>query len=344
MSAANRIPPGQQLAAPGKWPIVGERTAAISAKPWTVEVCGLVGQPLSLAIGDLPQLPQTTAVVDVHCVTRWSQLDQEFRGVLLADLLQRAAPLPAARFVSFVARSSREHSTSLPLAEAIKLNALIATHHAGQPLAEGHGGPVRVVVPGRYFYKSLKWLIRIELLAEDRLGYWEKIAGYHNEADPWREQRYIAPDISRAKAAEVIDSRNFLALNLRGIDVRDRDLSNLRASGALLRDADFRGATLITANFRGANLSNARLQGADLRGASFQDADVEGADFCGADLRGADFRGASLLGVTFVGQSGQSAAKIDAATRFDPDRLDDLFPQQAEFVLRLLRQASPTEH
>jgi hypothetical protein len=222
------------------------------------------------------------------------------------------------------------------LDDALALGALLATHHTGQPLPSGHGGPVRVVVPGRYFYKSLKWLARIELLAEDRLGYWEAEAGYHNHADPWREERYLAATISRHEAAQLISRRDFRGLDLRGIDAGGRDLAGLMAEGALLRDANFRGANLTRANFASANLSNAHLERAVLRGASFQEADVEGADFGGGDLRGADFRGASLLGTTFVNSAGRLAARIDSSTRMDIDRLDDLFPEQAEFVRQAL--------
>jgi hypothetical protein len=220
------------------------------------------------------------------------------------------------------------------LADAVSLGTLVATQHSGQPLPSEHGGPVRVIVPGRYFYKSLKWLTRIELLAEDRLGFWEAEAGYHNHADPWREQRYLATSITRQQAAELIRLRDFRGLDLRGIDASGRELAGLRAEDALLRDANFRRATLTGANFARANLSNAHLDGAVLAGASFQSADVEGADFCGADLRGADFRGASLFGATFVGPAGQLPAQIDATTLFDLDRLDDLLPEQCEFVRR----------
>jgi DMSO/TMAO reductase YedYZ molybdopterin-dependent catalytic subunit len=327
-----RLPPGQQLAAAHKWPSVGERSAAPWSPPWIVEICGLARRPLILSLAGLAALPQTAADIDIHCVTRWSKLDQRFAGVLLADLLARAGPLPGARFVSLVARSERNHSTSLVLAEALALGTLIATQHAGQPLPEVHGGPVRAIVPGRYFYKSLKWLTRIELLADDRLGYWEAQAGYHNHGDPWNEERYLAPAITRQAAAAAIASRDFRGLDLRSIDASGRDLSGLQAQRALLRDADFRDATLTGADFGGANLSNARLARASLQGASFQGADVEGADFCGADLSGADFRGASLLGVTFVNPAERLAATMDGRTQFDVDRLEDMFPEQAEFV------------
>ena len=331
------LPPGQQLAAPGKWPFVGERHPADSAEPWSVEICGLVDRPTRLSLDDLRRLPLVEAQVDIHCVTRWSKLGMGFGGVMLRSLLDLARCQPAARFVSFVARSPREHSTSLVLDEALQLGTLIAVTAGGQPLPSEHGGPVRSVVPGRYFYKSLKWLQRIELLADDRLGYWEAVAGYHNHADPWKEERFIASSITRQQAAELLASRVFKG-DLRGIDARGRDLSNLRAAGALLRDANFREATLLAADFRGANLSIARFQRADLRQASFRNADVEGVDFCGANLAGADFRGATLFGSTFVDEVAGLAAKIDATTQFDQDSLEELAPLQADFIRRSLVQ------
>ena len=333
---SSRLPPGQQLAAPHKWPVVGERAPLESTEPWTVSIGGCVARPLTFSLADLQQLPQQTRSVDIHCVTRWSKLDQEFTGVELSRLLAAAGPLADAAFVSFVARSPRQHSTSLRLADAVSLGTLVATRHASQPLPIEHGGPVRVIVPGRYFYKSLKWLAKIELLTEDRLGFWEADAGYHNHADPWREERYLAATITRQQAAELIRLRDFRGLDLRGIDASGRELSGLGAEDALLRDANFRRATLTRANFARANLSNAHLNGANLTGASFLSADVEGADFCGADLCGADFRGAALFGATFHGTLDQLAAKIDATTQFDLDRLDDLLPEQSEFVRRAI--------
>ena len=331
-----QLPPGQQLVAPGKWPTVGERTAADWQTPWRIEAAGLVDNARSWSIDELRGMPQTLASVDIHCVTRWSKLGVTFRGILLSDLLAELSPTDEARFVSFVAHSTRDHSTSLPLADALELKTLIALEADGHPLPPERGGPLRVVVPGRYFYKSLKWLARLDLLAEDRLGYWEAQAGYHNRADPWREQRYVASDISKQQAANLIGSRDFSGQDLRGIDAAGRALAGLDARGALLRDADFCGALLRDARFNGANLSNARLREADLRGAVFADADVEGADFTGADLRGADLRVASLLGATFCGASEKGEeAILDATTLLNSASFADLAPAQAEFVRRL---------
>lgn len=363
-----RLPPGQQLVAPGKWPIVGERRPRADAAPWTITVADAAGTWCVFSLEALAALPQTDLCVDIHCVTRWSKLAVAFRGALLEHVLEHARrcaaahghaetarsqpagappgdsdgarPAPEPRFVSFVARSDRRHSTSLPLDEALALRTLVALQAEGRPLDEEHGGPVRVVVPGRYFYKSLKWLERIELLADDRLGFWEATAGYHNTADPWQQQRYMAPTLSRREAERLLASRDFSGRDLRSIDAAHRQLDGLQARGALLRDARFTGCRLRGACFDGANLSNAHFRQADCRDATFRGADVEGADFTGADLRGADFTGASLLGVTFCHEEEPSpprSARIDATTRIAPQQIEQLTPPQMAYVLGAIR-------
>lgn len=328
------LPPGQQLVAPGKWPVIGERQPSETATPWSLTIDGLVDRPTTWTLPQLRQLPATRCIIDIHCVTRWSKLGAEFSGLWLSDLLQLVQPRPEARFLSFQARSSQQHSTSLRLEDALAQNTLIALDYEGQPLEIGHGGPIRNIVPGRYFYKSVKWLERIELLEVDRLGTWEAGSGYHNQADPWLEQRYMAPTLDKRQAAALLESRDFSRRDLRSIDASDRQLQGLQAAGALLRDANFQGAQLQDADFSGANLSNAHFRGADLRGARFVKADVEGADFSGADLRGADFQGASLIGASFVSrQEGRAwEARLDASTQLPPDVQQPLFPEQLAFV------------
>jgi DMSO/TMAO reductase YedYZ molybdopterin-dependent catalytic subunit len=335
MTTRERLPPGQQLAAVGKWPLVGERVPAAEDGPWMVTIAGLVDAPRTWSLDELRSLGWVERVVDIHCVTRWSKLDTRFGGVMLADLLDAAKASREARFLSFVAHSPRAHSTSLPLADAVELATMIALEANGEPIRAEHGGPVRVVTPGRYFYKSLKWLQRIDVLAEDRLGYWEAEAGYHNNADPWHEERFLAASLSRQEMREILATRNFAGRDLRSMDATGHDLDGLDARGALLRNADFSRAKLSGANFSGTNLSNAHFALADLRGASFRDADVEGADFAGADLRGADFRGASLIGATFMLASGDGqmpSARMDHTTQIDWQRLDELVPEQSAFV------------
>ncbi len=291
-----RLPAGQQWVAPRKWPSMGERAPSVDNSPWRVQLQGCVAQPRSYGLDDLLAMPQRQQTIDIHCVTRWSKPDVCFGGVPLAALVERAVASDSARFVSFVARSTRQHSTSLVLADALSLGALVALTADGEPLALERGGPVRLVVPGRYFYKSLKWLERIELLETDRLGFWEATAGYHNTADPWQEQRYMAADIGQDELASMLTTRDVSGLSLRSLDARGHDLTGLQARGALLRDADFRDCRLIGAVFDGANLTNARFQGAALDSASFRGADLEGANFSGANLTGAQPGGGQPAG------------------------------------------------
>lgn len=333
-----QLPPGQQLVATGKWPVIGEATPRRDASSWTVEVWRAGSLLRSFSLDELRALEQHDCDVDLHCVTRWSKLGVRFGGVRLAALLDTVEGASSA-FVSFVSRSERLHSTSLPLETALRLNTLLAFTADGQPLGEPHGGPLRVVVPERYFYKSLKWLARIDLLDADRLGYWESTAGYHNEANPWREQRYLATSMSAVQARQILQTRDVSGRELLGLAAAGLDLSNLLARQALLRNADFRDCQLAGACLDEANLSNAHFQGANLREASFRGADLEGADFSGADLRGCDFRGARLFGASLGDLASGRWAIVDAQTRFDADVLEMLTPEQQDF----LRGAMPRQ-
>ncbi|MFM7320647.1 MAG: molybdopterin-dependent oxidoreductase [Armatimonadota bacterium] len=313
LDSDRRLPPNQRLAAPGRWPVVGEKGPRDGdASPWTLSIGGAVNAPTRWGLDALLARPLQEFTVDIHCVTRWSRLGVRFRGLALEPLVRGCDPCAMARFAWMQARSDREHGTSLPLDVLFAAGAFLAFEADGSPLAPIHGGPMRIVVPGRYFYKSVKWIERIELLESDRLGWWERGAGYHNGADPWREERYAPFAGDRAKAVEALENRDLSGGDWRGIEASGLSLGGLNAERAALRDARFEGADLSGARFRAANLSNARLRGANLRDADFRDADVEGADFDQADLRGADFRGASLFGTTFDG-----AHKADA--RFDPE-------------------------
>ena len=341
------LPPNQQLTARDKWPVVGEKAPRSTDAPWSVQIDGLVESPRRFTLAELRSFGVREFTIDIHCVTRWSRPNARFSGVPLGDVLAACAPLPSAAFVSFLARSDRDHSTSLPLEDALRLGAIIAFEHDGEPLETIHGGPVRVVVPGRYFYKSVKWLERIECLAEDRLGFWEAESGYHNVADPWLEQRYAVLDHDRREVARLFAGKDFSDRELRSLQADRQPFAGLVARGAKLRDASFRGADLQGACFDGANLSNAHLEGANLRGASFrpyegEPADLEGADFRGADLRGAVFEGASLFGSTFCTTvDGDDAARLDATTAIDAATLATLeaTPVQLEFVRRSIESS-----
>ena len=341
MSAADRprLPPNQALLPANRWPVVGEAAPrADDPAPWTVTIDGLVGQPQTWRLETLAARARITRVQDIHCVTRWSRYDMAFEGLRLADLVSEAGGSRSpARYVRFQARSDRGHATSLPLDHIIDLDPMVAFAANGTPLPIEHGGPVRMVVPDKYFYKSVKWLERITFLAEDELGYWEGEVGYHNNADPWAEERYIARNLDRRRVKKVMAERSMAGMDLLGLSAADVDLSGLDARDAKLRNADFRRAQLIRADFTAANLSNATLDGADLRGAVFLGADLEGASFAGADLRGADLTGASLFGASFGPEptdtdQGRSPARLDPATRLTSDQLAGLSPAQKTLV------------
>lgn len=300
---AASLPPGQALTE--KFPVVGELAPApgLTRETCRVEIVGCVARPLGLSLAELLARPQQRREADIHCVTGWSRRAMTMRGVPLAALLAEAGVTGEARYVRFVAHSTRAHDTSLPLALALE-DTWLVHEMDGEPLTAEHGGPLRTVTPGRYFYKSLKWLARIELLAEDRPGYWERESAYHNEADPLREQRFdevrvATPDQVAAfrAAADFAPWRGgavLLKARLGGWQPRSPDLSGLQLKYCSLRNAKLAGVS-----FRGANLSLSNLEGAALHGCDFRSADLEGASFAGADLREAVMREAALSATRF---------------------------------------------
>ena len=333
--AKQRLPPGQQLVGAEKWPIVGEREPLPTEGLWQLEITGAVHRPLQLNLNELIALPQTRLKMDIHCVTRWSKYDVTFEGIALKHVLDLAGLKSDANFISFVANTERQHSTSLTVSQAIDHQTLLALSANGEPLLKKHGGPLRNVVPGKYFYKSVKWLHRIEILTEDRLGYWEAETGYHNHADPWKEERFMAPNIDRRTAAKLIANKSFANQDLRSLNASRMNLSQLDARSALLRNADFRYSDLTESNFQDANLSNARFRSALLSKSSFLRADLEGADFAGADLRNSDLTNASLFGASFCDvENGQilNPANMDKTTLIHPSQLENLTETQFQFV------------
>jgi DMSO/TMAO reductase YedYZ molybdopterin-dependent catalytic subunit len=182
-----RIPPGQSRTR--KWPVLHwGRVPQVPLDRWRLEVRGLVLQPLRFTWDEFQALPRVKVYSDFHCVTRWSRLDNLWEGVAAQELLRRAGVRPEARFVLLHGYDDG-WTTNLPLADFDQPDVLLADRHDGEPLSADHGGPVRAVVPRLYAWKSAKWIRAIELLAEDRPGYWER-GGYHNHGDPWSEERY----------------------------------------------------------------------------------------------------------------------------------------------------------
>jgi DMSO/TMAO reductase YedYZ molybdopterin-dependent catalytic subunit len=183
---ADRLPPGQHLVR--NWPVLDlGQQPMISNDSWRLEVQGLVEAPLSLTWAAFQALEQSSKISDIHCVTTWSRYENNWKGVSTRDLLDHAMPKPQATHVMLTSYDG--YTTNLPLADFAAEDAILATAWEGQPLTRDHGGPMRLVVPHLYFWKSAKWLRRIELLEGDAAGFWEK-NGYHMYGDPWREQRY----------------------------------------------------------------------------------------------------------------------------------------------------------
>ena len=182
-----RLPPGQHLT--DKWPVLhaGSVPEYRDLSTWTFRVFGEVEDPLELSWERFGDLPRSSNVQDIHCVTRWSKFDTSFEGVHWRELARLARPKPSARFA--IAHAEAGFTANVPLSFLEQEDALLATHGDGEVLTPEHGYPLRLVIPGKYFWKSAKWLRGIELTAEDQPGFWERY-GYHNDADPWQEERY----------------------------------------------------------------------------------------------------------------------------------------------------------
>jgi DMSO/TMAO reductase YedYZ molybdopterin-dependent catalytic subunit len=181
-----RLPPGQRLVE--AWPVLDLGVQPhVRPEEWRLEIDGSVVNRLSLSFDELMALPQVEDVSDIHCVTQWSRYDNRWQGVRTSQLLAMAQPLPSARHVILHAYDG--YTTNLLLDHFVEEDCLLAHSHDGAPLLREHGGPVRAVVPRYYFWKSPKWIKRIEISAVDKPGFWE-VRGYHNVGDPWLEERY----------------------------------------------------------------------------------------------------------------------------------------------------------
>ena len=181
-----RLPPGQHLVK--NWPVLDLGIEPpIDLRAWRLDVDGLVDTKLRLNWDGFNALPSTENVSDIHCVTSWSRYDNRWTGVSTQEIAMQAGIKPEAEFALLT--SNDGYTTNVPLADFLVDDALLATHWEGEPLTAEHGGPMRLVVPHLYFWKSPKWLRRIEFSASDQPGFWEE-RGYHNYGDPWREQRY----------------------------------------------------------------------------------------------------------------------------------------------------------
>jgi DMSO/TMAO reductase YedYZ molybdopterin-dependent catalytic subunit len=190
----DRVPAGQYVT--NKWPVLtyGD-TPDVRPEDWTFRISGLVANETILSWEQLLALPRAQITADFHCVTRFSTLDNPWEGVATRTVLGLVQVDPEASHV--LVHCYGGYTTNLPLEDFLSEHALLADRHNGEPLPVDHGGPVRLVVPHLYAWKSAKWVHGIELLAEDRRGFWEE-NGYHTYGDPWREQRFSSQETREA--------------------------------------------------------------------------------------------------------------------------------------------------
>ncbi len=183
---AARIPPGQRLVR--GWPVLHYGAIPrFDEATWDFRVYGAVEDEFTLSYSELKELGPARVGADMHCVTGWTTLDNEWEGVPFRTIAERARPKPEAAWV--VAHCDHVYTSNLSLQAMLDDDVLLAWGNRGEPLTPEHGFPLRLVVPKRYAWKSAKWVRALELTADNKRGFWE-VRGYHNHADPWREERY----------------------------------------------------------------------------------------------------------------------------------------------------------
>ncbi len=181
-----RLPPGQYRT--DKWPVLHWGSVPrLEPDAWTVRLDGQVEEPRTLTWSELMDLPQREVLCDIHCVTQWSRFDNRFEGIPVRELA--ALVRPAIDASHALVHATEGWSANLPLEDLLREEVLLAHSHDGEPLEPEHGGPLRLVVPHLYFWKSAKWVTGIEFLPADEPGFWER-NGYHMRGDPWREERF----------------------------------------------------------------------------------------------------------------------------------------------------------
>jgi DMSO/TMAO reductase YedYZ molybdopterin-dependent catalytic subunit len=180
-----------------KWPVLHYGTVPkVDPARWRLELSGAVERPFSLSWTDLLALPRQATLCDIHCVTRWSRYDNVFEGVPLRPLLDSAGVKPEARYV--LVHAENGFTTNVAMEDFTREPNLLALRHNGRDLDPEHGGPVRLLIPHLYFWKSAKWVRGFEFMEEDYPGFWEQ-NGYHMRGEPWAEERYGRPDYARMR-------------------------------------------------------------------------------------------------------------------------------------------------
>lgn len=184
---ANRIPPGQTRTR--KFPVLDAHgTPEIDLATWQFTVDGLVENQKSWSLDEFFELPSVKVYADFHCVTRWSRLDNLWTGVSTRTIAEICGVKPKAKFVLAIAHDTdargNNWTTNLPLEFFLKEDSLIAFAHDGKPIPPAHGGPVRLIVPQLFAWKSAKWIKGLRFVEEDEAGYWEQ-GGYHMRGVPW---------------------------------------------------------------------------------------------------------------------------------------------------------------
>jgi DMSO/TMAO reductase YedYZ molybdopterin-dependent catalytic subunit len=179
-------PPGQYVTE--KFPVLTfGPTPVIDPDEWRFRIFGLVENEVILDWGQLTGMKKTVVDAEFHCVTQWSRLENTWEGVAFGDLMKLVTPEPEARYV--MAHCYGGYTTNVALDVLEDSDVLLAYRHDGAPLDPEHGGPLRLVVPKRYGWKSAKWITGLEFMVQDMPGFWEQ-RGYHMEGDPWKEERF----------------------------------------------------------------------------------------------------------------------------------------------------------
>ncbi len=186
-----RVPPGQVVTE--RFPILHEGDVPeYNLEEWTLRVFGLVDKEVTLSYQEILDMPQTTVKCDIHCVTRWTRLDNEFTGVLFTDFLKAIGVELKSEYIMLY--GDNDYTSNIEVKDLLRDDILLAHSFNGEPLTPKHGYPLRLIVPHLYFWKSVKWLRGFEVIDENHPGFWEQ-NGFHLRGDPFKEERFSGEDL-----------------------------------------------------------------------------------------------------------------------------------------------------